>query len=58
VLERIAGYTLAAIGACALMITTADAAGLVHAAEIKPRPSAQNQNQHRRPVIQEEIASQ
>jgi hypothetical protein len=46
VLERVAGYTLAAIGACALMIATADAAGLVHAAEIKPRPGAQKQNKH------------
>ena len=45
-LARIAGYTLAAIGACALMITTANAAGLVHATEIKPRPSAQKQNKH------------
>ena len=45
-LRRIAGYTLAAIGACALVITTADAAGLVHAAEIKPRPSAQKENKH------------
>jgi hypothetical protein len=44
VLKRIASYTLAAIGACALMIATADAAGLVHAAEIKPRLSAQKQN--------------
>jgi hypothetical protein len=28
------------------MITAADAAGLVHAAEIRPRPSAQKQNKH------------
>jgi hypothetical protein len=45
-LERIAGYTLAALGACALMVTTADATQLVHGADVKPRPSAQTQSKH------------
>ncbi len=45
-LARITGYALAALGACALMVTTADATALVHGAEVKSRPSVQRQSQH------------
>jgi hypothetical protein len=38
---RIAGYTLAGLSACALMITTADATGRAASAKVKPRTSAQ-----------------
>ncbi|MBW8837461.1 MAG: hypothetical protein JF605_21080 [Burkholderia sp.] len=39
--KRIAGYTLAGLSACALMITTADANGRTASAGVKPRTSAQ-----------------
>ncbi len=39
--KRIAGYTLAGLSACALMITTADATGRAAGAKVKPRTSAQ-----------------
>ena len=40
-MKRIAGYTLAGLSACALMITTADATGRAASAKVKPRTSAQ-----------------
>ena len=39
--RRIANCALAGLGACALMVTTADATGLVDSAKTKPRTSAQ-----------------
>ncbi len=42
---RIAGYTLAGLSACALMITTADAAGRAAGTKVKPRTSAQRHSQ-------------
>ena len=41
--KRIAGYTLAGLGALALMATGADAAGLINGAKIKPRTITQKQ---------------
>ena len=38
-----ARYTLAGLGACALMVTTADATGLVNGGKIEPRTSAWEQ---------------
>jgi hypothetical protein len=43
-LQRIARYTLAGLGACALMVTTADATGLVNGGKIEPRTSAEDQS--------------
>jgi hypothetical protein len=39
--RRVAGYTLAGLSACALMITTSDATGRVAGTKVKPRTSAQ-----------------
>ena len=43
VLRRTARYTLAALGACALMVATANATGRVNGAKVELRTSAQKQ---------------